>query len=859
MRQKKYLLILLSILLAPEMVPAQKPELPIYKNSEKDIKARIDDLLGRMSPQEKVDLVAGAGFQTKENPRLGIPAILMTDGPLGPNVHGSSTNYSATINMAATFDTDLVRRVAENLGEETRVKGRNMLLAPMSNIIRTPFGGRAFELFSEDPWLTSRMAVAYVKGMQSKRVISCTKVMTANNQEWNRFDVNALVSERALREIYLPAIKAAVQEADTWSIMAAYNKVNGEWCCENKYLLTDILKNEWGFTGFVVTDWGGARSTVKMANSGLGLEMPQDKYYGGNLLKAIQNGEVKEATLDAKVRRLLRVMFKAGLFDESSDSYGGVSDTPERRALALKVAQESIVLLKNENNFLPLHRDKIKSIAVIGPNGDVARMKGAGSGALDGHYGISPLQGIQEKAGHKVAVRFKRGFPEERLELPIASKDSYLLPDGQPGIYAEYFNNRDLEGKPVLTRIEKAVNFDWGYGGGRDSDWGYGGKHEAKHLGSPQPGVVNLDKWSARWTGKLRSPGDGWYDVGVQSDNGVRLYIDGEKILDYWIDSRPGKFKIARYQFKAGQFYDLKIEFYENIGSCLCKFGFAPQDASENLQNAVQLAKESDIVVLCVGLNEGLEGEATDRDRLDLPDNQLQLIDQVMDANKNTVVVLNNGTPILMNSWIDKTPALIDAFYPGQEGGHALAAILFGDVNPSGKLPMTFPKRRQDSPDYGTYPGTKELADYREGIYVGYRHFDKYDIEPLFPFGHGLSYTTFAYSDLRIKPPRMAADDTVTVQLTVKNSGDMAGDEVVQLYVQDVKASVDREVKALKRFKRISLRPGESKIVSFQLDKNAMSFYDVKSNKWKAEPGRFNVLLGSSSRNIRLQGDFMLK
>jgi len=818
----------------------------------------VKDLLNRMTLEEKVDLVSGKGFQTKENPRLGIPAILMTDGPLGPNVHGPSTNYSATINMAATFDTDLVRRVAENLGEETRIKGRNMLLAPMINIIRTPFGGRAFELFSEDPYLTSRMTVAYVKGVQSKNVISCTKVMTANNQEWNRFDVDVKVSERALREIYLPAIKAAVQEADTWSIMAAYNKVNGEWCCEHKYLLTDILKNEWGFTGFVVTDWGGARSTVKMANSGLDLEMPTDKYYGENLLKAIQNGQVKESTLDDKVRRLLRVMFKAGLFDESSDSYGGVSDTPERRALALEVAQKSIVLLKNENHFLPLHRDKIKSIAVIGPNGDVARMKGGGSGALDGHYGISPLQGIREKVGSKVAVRFNRGYPEERLELPIASEDYYLLPDGRPRIYAEYFNNRDLEGKPVLTRIERAVNFDWGYGGGRDEGWGVGQDRDKPPLGSPQPGVVNLDKWSARWTGKLKSPGDGWYYVGVQSDNGVRLYIDGQKILDYWVDSRPGKFKIARYKFQAGRLYDLKIEFYENIGSCLCKFGFAPQDTSENLQNAIQLAKESDIVVLCVGLNEGLEGEATDRERLELPENQLKLFDRVTKANPNTVVVLNNGTPILMNGWIDRIPALIEAFYPGQEGGHALADILFGDVNPSGKLPMTFPKRWEDSPAYGTYPGTKELADYREGIYVGYRHFDKQNIEPLFPFGYGLSYTTFEYSDLRINPSRIMADDTVTVQLTVKNTGDMAGDEVVQVYVQDVEASVEREVKSLKGFQRISLDPGERKTISFKLAQSALSFYDVKSKKWVAEPGKFNVLIGSSSADIRLEGEFML-
>ncbi len=830
---------------------------PLYKDAEQDVESRVEDLLKRMTLKEKVDMASGLGFKTKGNKRLGIPSIMMTDGPLGPNVNGPSTNYSATINMAAAFDPNLVYRISQNLAEETRIKNRNMLLAPMINIMRTPFGGRSFELFSEDPFLSVRMTVAYVKGLQSKDVISCTKVMAANNQEWNRFDVDTRVSERALREIYLPSIKAAVQEADTWSVMAAYNKVNGEWCCENKHLLKDILKDEWGFTGFVVTDWGGARSTVKMANSGQDLEMPLAKYFGDPLLKAVKAGEVQEAAVDDMVRRLLRVMFKAGLFDESADSYGGVSDMPERRALALETARKSIVLLKNKNNFLPLKKDKIKSIAVIGPNGDVARMKGAGSGALEGHYGISPLQGIREKADDKISVRFERGFPKERLELPVAGKEYFVLPNGKPGIYAEYFNNRELEGKPALTCVEKWVNFDWGYGGGRDENWSVTHRVDEKPTGSPQPGVINLDKWSARWTGKLKSPGEGWYDIGLQSDNGIRLFINGEKILDYWIDSKPGKFKIGRYKFQKGKLYDLKIEYYENIGAAMCRFGFAAQDPSENMQNALKLAGESDVVIMCMGLNESYEGEAVDRDELSLLKKQIKLINGIMRVNRNTVVVLNNGTPVLMQ-WINKTPAVIEAFYPGQEGGRALADILFGDVNPSGKLPVTFPKRWQDSPVYGTYPGTKEIADYKEGIFVGYRGFDKNNTKPLFPFSHGLSYTTFVYGDLKINPAQISESDSVTVTLSVKNSGKIAGDEIVQLYVQDMVASVEREKKALKGFKRVHLKAGEQKNVSFKLGKDALSFYDEKAKRWIAEPGQFKVLLGSSSADIRLTGGFSL-
>ncbi len=313
---KKIITVLIIVLFAITQAMAQTSDLPPYKNENMSVEVRVTDLLSKMTLEEKVDFVGGAGFKTKKNVRLGIPELVMADGPQGPNSKGRSTHYGAMINLAATFDTKLMNNVAKNFGQETRIFGRNMLLAPMINIIRTPFGGRAFELFSEDPFLTSRMAVSYVRGVQEERVIACTKVLTANNQEWNRFDVDVQVSERALREIYLPAIKAAVQEADSWSIMAAYNKVNGDYACESKHLLNDILKEEWGFTGFTVSDWGGVRSTVKTAYAGLDLEMPTGKFYGDRLLKAIQNGEVTESILDDKVRRILRIMFKAGLFDE---------------------------------------------------------------------------------------------------------------------------------------------------------------------------------------------------------------------------------------------------------------------------------------------------------------------------------------------------------------------------------------------------------------------------------------------------------------------------------------------------------------------------------------------------------------
>ncbi|MEN8226739.1 MAG: glycoside hydrolase family 3 C-terminal domain-containing protein [Bacteroidota bacterium] len=834
-----HLLLGFTLLIISARMMGQSAKLPDYKNPDKGVEERVEELMTRMTLEDKVDLVGGNDFKSSSNIRLGIPEMVMTDGPLGPNAKGHSTNYSAMINLAATFNPDLMYSVAEQIGEETRIMGRNLLLGPNINIARVPHGGRTFEGFGEDPYLMSRMVVPYVKGVQSRNVITCTKHFVANNQEWNRFDVSAEMDERTLREIYLPAFKAAIQEGDTWSIMAAYNMFRGTYACENRYLLTDILKDDWGFSGIAISDWGGARSTLPMANSGLDLEMPTGKYYGEKLLKAIREGEVTEATLDDKVRRILRVMFKAGLFDESIDQYGGHSDQHHRRALALKVAQQSIILLKNENSFLPVDKSRIKSIAVIGPNGAEARMEGGGSGGLTGNYGISTLEGILQKVGDSIPVKFARGIPERSLDLPIAGPQYYMTNEGAPGIRAQFFNNKEQEGEPVHTRIDQDINFNW-------------------ESASPVPGVVRPDKWSARWTGKLRSPGEGWYEIGLKADNGIRMYIDGKKILDAWIDGSPGKFKIARYKFEAGRDYDIQVDFYENIGTCRCKLGFAPYEPGDMMEKAVELAASSHLVVLTMGLDKEVEGEAVDRARLSLDEDQLQLIDRVLEVNRNVVVVLNNGTPVLMDGWIDRTPVIIEALYPGQEGGNALAEILFGDISPSGKLPLTFPEKWEDSPVYKSYPGEKEIAHYSEGIFVGYRYFDRENIEPLFPFGFGLSYTTFEYESLEISNKEMEQEDTLSVIVKLRNSGTMAGDEIVQLYIHDLKSSVEREVKSLKGFARVSLDPGESKSVTFKIDKSHLSFYDINSRSWIAEPGEFNVLIGSSSRDIRITQDFKL-
>ena len=846
-------ILIVSTVFAQDNNNIREENIMVYKSgnkiigTDKEIEKKIDKILGQMTLEEKIDQITGDDFKTKPNRRLGIPALVMTDGPLGPRGRGPNTVFSAPINFAAAWDLDLTRRIGEAMGDETRILGFNLLLGPGVNISRVPYGGRNFESFGEDPYLMAEMTVPIIKGIQSKNVATCTKHFVANNQEWNRFDVSAEIDERTLREIYFPAFKAAVQRANSYSVMGAYNKVNGTYANENKYLLNDVLKEDWGFDGVVISDWGAVRSTRKTAEAGMDLEMPNGKYLGDKLLTMIKNGDVDENILDDKIRRILRIMLRMGLFDETVDAYGGYINSKEKQALALETAQKSIVLLRNTclpghtNNFLPLKKNKIKKIAVLGPNAATARLGGDGSGHSKAINPISPLEGIKELVGEDIEISYAFGVKQKRKDLPIAPASMYLLEDGKtPGIKADFFNNKKLDGKPVASRIDERINFSWGQGV------------------SPIPGKVNDDKFSIRWTGKLKSPGEGQYEIGVRADNGVRLFINGNLIIDSWTDQAPGQFKTEYFEFEEGKLYDIKVEFYENIGTCRARLGIAPVEKDNELQEGIKVAKEADVVILNLGLAKNLEGESRDRDYLELPPMQIKLLNEVLKVNKNVVVVLNNGSAIIMEDWNDKVPAIIEALYPGEQGGKALAQILFGEVNPSGKLPFTIMKKWEDHPAAKTYPGDKEVARYSEGIFSGYRHFDKYNIAPLYEFGYGQSYTTFDYSDIKLSSDKMSPDDTLEITLTITNTGEIDGDEIVQLYINDKKASVEREEKALKGFERVSLKAGESKTITFKINKNHLSFYDVKNKKWIAEPGEFEVLIGASSRDIRLKREFDL-
>jgi len=815
----------------------KEENIPPYKNSSLSIDERVEDLLKRMTLEEKIEMLGGTGFETKAIQRLGIPPLNMTDGPLGVR-WGQSTAFPSGILMGATWNPELISKLGSAIAEEVKSKERHVILGPCVNIARIPMGGRNFESFGEDPFLTSRIAVDYIKGVQKENVVATVKHFAANNQEHQRDFVNTIVDERALNEIYFPAFKAAVEEANVLAIMSAYNKLNGHFCSENDYLLIDKLKTEWKFKGLVMSDWGAVHSSIPTFNSGLDLEMPTGQYLNKEtLLEKIKSGELSESKLDDKVRRILRVMFTIGLFDDYKYDATKLNNA-EHKQIALDVAKEGIVLLKNENSILPLDFSKIKSIAVIGPNSNVARTGGGGSSMVSPFYSVSPLEALQKKIGNKVKINFAQGSVLDGDSKPIESKYLFTEKDGkQNGLNAEYFDNKNLSGKPVKEVLDSKVYFTW-------------------DDGSPFQDFP-VDNFSVRWTGYLKVEQAARYTIDVSSDDGVRLYLDDELIIDDWNDHALMTNSYTT-SLEANKYYKIKLEYYENGGGAIVKLGWhLPNE--DLISEAVSTAKISDVAIIFAGTNANYESEGFDRKDLVLPNNQDELIKQVAAANKNTIVVLATGSPVLMNEWVDNVSGLIEAWFAGEQAGNAIAEVLIGETNPSGKLPMTFPKRWDDCSAFNTYKKEDGTTRYEDGIYVGYRHFEKNKIEPLFPFGYGLSYTTFNYSDLNLSSKEISQDEKLIVRTKIKNTGKVGGSEIVQLYIKDIQSSLDCPEKELKGFKKVYLKAGEEKTIEFALDKSALSFFDPKIKNWVAEAGEFEVLIGSSSKEIKLNKKFNLK
>lgn len=798
---------------------------------------RIDQLIQQLTLDEKISLLAGKDmWRSVPLERLGISSIKVTDGPNGARGEGGSMGPTSACfpcgsALGATWNTELVERLGQALAEEVKAKGAHILLAPTVNIHRSPLAGRNFECYSEDPYLSGQMASAYISGLQSKGVGACIKHFVCNDSEFERNTISSEVGERALREIYLEPFRIAIEKARPWAVMSAYNRINGIYACENDYLLKDILKGEWGFEGIVISDWFGTYGPGA-AKGGLDLEMPGPARWtsAGHVRAALASGALTEAQLDDKVRRILRTITRV---DHPKLAQERAIDRPEHRALIRQAAGEAIVLLEN-SGVLPFDTGKIKTLAVIGENARWAQIVGGGSANVFPHYVISPLDGIRERAGAKVSVQYAIGCATYR-SLPAANPDRLTSEDGRRGLTMRAYPSADLTGEAFSTQTTDRTAFSW--------------------FAAEVP-VPDGRQFSVRLNGTLTIPESGAYRFGLESTGRSRLRLDGKVLIDNWEDYAPNARaeKTADVALEAGKACRIEIEYAwqgEENGRGL-RFGLMPALPEDPIAEAVALAQRSDAVVIVAGLTNEWESEGFDRASMDLPGDQNELISRVAAANPNTVVVLNAGSPLAM-PWLDQVAALLQLWYPGQESGHALADVLFGDVNPCGKLPTTFPKRLQDNPAYINYPGENGRVLYGEGIFVGYRYYDKKDIEPLFPFGHGLSYTTFEYSDLEIDN---SPDGEITVSVKITNTGKRAGKEIVQLYLGDVESRLMRPEKELKRFAKVALQPGETREVAFTLDRQALAYYDPARKAWVAEAGTFEVLVGASSGDIRLRASF---
>ena len=813
---------------------------PAYQDPKAPLEARVNDLFSRLTPEEKLTLLTGTGFTTNAIPRLGVPAMAMADAGQGvrggmDSTLGPATLFPAGVTMASTWDPELVGRIGAAIGQEALNKGTGVqvLLGPAVNIHRSPLGGRNGEYFSEDPFLAGRMAVGYIQGMQGTGCAACIKHYAANNEEVDRGEVNVLVGERALREIYLPAFEAGTKEGHAWTLMSSYNRINGPHATANEYLLTEVLKKGWGWDGMVMSDWGAVHETAAVVEAGNDLEMPGPGLLAPkNVTRALERGQVTQASVDLNVHRILRAILRVGLLDGPRTPNHALVNSLAHQHLTFEAASKGIVLLKNEGGILPLDASAIHSIAVIGPAAVDMQYGAAGSPGLTPFYSINPLQGIQDVVGPRVAVNYARGT---QTGSPIPAP-AFLLPDGSgTGLHAEYFSNKNLAGPSILTRTDADLQFNW-------------------NMTSPAPGLPRTN-FSVRWTGKLVAPKTGQYALSLTADDGCRLFLDGKPLVNHWADgaASPQTVSVA---LVAGHAYDLRVEYYQNSGDAVAYLNWIVPGMAR-FAEAIEAARKSDVAVVCVS-TEGTEGEGQDRPSMALPGDQDALIQAVAAANKKTVVILNNGTPVTMTAWLKRVPGLVETWFPGQEGGHALAAVLFGDVNPSGKLPDTLAARREDYPDFGHFPGTKGHVDYVEGIYVGYRHFDKAKITPLFPFGYGLSYTTFRYDALTLDRASLAPDGTVTASLNVTNTGRRAGAEVVEMYVHDPSPKIDKPVRELKAFAKVELAPGETKTVQFQIKPRALAYCDVPGKQWKADAGGYDVQVGASSRDIRQQAQVRL-
>ncbi|MDG2020262.1 MAG: glycoside hydrolase family 3 C-terminal domain-containing protein [SAR86 cluster bacterium] len=801
---------------------------------------RIESLISELTLEEKVSILSGSSaWHTTAVPRLNIPRVKMTDGPIGArgdSVSGAtSACFPSASCLSSSWDKDSVEDIARAIGIEAKSKDADVLLGPTINLHRHPLGGRHFECYSEDPLLTGELASSYVKGVQSVGVSACLKHFIGNDTEYQRHFVSSNIDDRTLRELYLLPFEMGVK-AGSLSVMSAYNQLNNIFCSSNEEILTNILKEEWNFPGYVVSDWGAAQDTIGNANGGLDCEMPGPaRSWGKNLVKAVNDGKVKEEIVDDKVRRILRVADFTGRLDDPSEKPEESNNLEEDRILIRKAGSEGMVLLKNDN-VLPFKKESIKKLAVIGPNALKGQYLGGGSASLNPHYVVHPLEGIELALGDTAEINYAKGCHTYKFLPGISSS----LFKNNEGFKVEFYNGQEFEGSPIETKILKGNKF-----------WAMGGFGLDIVAQSERPSL------SVRFTGELQPEFSGEYNFEIFSIGPSRLSIDGENLIDNWSSQEPGDAffgmgsspRREKINFEKGETYLLEVEYKWEGRFPAVQIGMQPPDQFDLMEEAITLAKESDAVVLIAGTNSDWETEGNDRANLDLPSNQNELIETICKLNKNTVVVLNTGSPCEM-PWVENAKAILQCWFPGQEFGNSLADILLGKINPSGKLPTTFPKKLSDTPAYPTYPGKDMQMDYEEGLFIGYRWYDKESIEPLFPFGHGLSYTTFEYSNLRAMPPK-GNSSVAAFEVDITNTGDIAGKEVLQGYITVNGSQIERPQKELKKFEKISLESGETKKVKFELSEKDLSFWSIENNTWQVEPAEYTFSIGASATDIK--------
>jgi beta-glucosidase len=814
-----------------------------------EIEAKAHAMVDKLTLEQKVELIGGVDeMYTHAVPAIGLPRLKMSDASVGVRTWGPTTAYAGGVALAATWDTEFARKLGESLGRDARARGVNFLLGPGVNIARSPVSGRNFEYLSEDPYLNSTLVVPYIQGVQSQGVVATVKHFALNSQEYNRHNVDSEADERTMREMYLPAFEAAVTKGHVDAVMNSYNLINGTHATQNEFLNLKVLKGEWGFQGILMSDWDATYDSVSAANTGLDLEMPSPRFMNAKgLLDAVKDGSVKASTIDDKVLRLFRTALRYGFLDrpqfDPADSTYSVAD----RAVALEGALESITLLKNEGHILPLDAAKVKTIAVIGPNAWPAVTGGGGSSEAQAFEPVSTLTGIANLLGPNVHVLYTRGLP---------NIDEVFFRTNWDGLVkvATYLS-KDFTGTPELATPAKIAN--WKFDG-----W------------QPDSAVPHSVRYTASYkagkTGKylLLAAAGGW-----NSDD-YSILVDG-KAISFPPHAEGQAPQSTTLDLTAGQSISVVVDYQQRGAAPHFGLGIAyePNLISED---ARKIAAAADVAVVAVGFNPGTESEGFDRS-FALPWGQDSLIEAVVAANPRTVVTLTGGVGTDTRRWLSKVPALLHIYYPGQEGGMAVAEVLFGKHNPEGKLPVSFDRSWEEDPSFAYYYPTKGTdtslhvlepgkpavdyviphVKYDDKLMVGYRYWTTKGKHPLYPFGFGMSYTSFSFSKLQV-PASAVSGATVSVSFDVTNTGSVAGAEVAQLYVSDPSAKATRPERELKGFEKVRLAAGETKHVTLNLDARAFSYWDEDAHKWTIDPGKFVVRVGDSSESTPLHADLTI-